>query len=348
MDWAKPCRFLIGSIWPTVFIFIIVFRLSLPSPSALCSAESRKNMKPRVFIGSSTEGLSIANAIQQNLDHDADCTVWTQGVFSVSSYPVDALVNVVRQNDFSIFVFSPDDLTRIRSNQHVTVRDNVIFETGLFMGRYGKERSFIVAPRGVPDLHIPTDLIGLKLADYDQDAVSSNPQAGIGAACTCIRTAIAAHPVMTTRLTFAISAQRSVVWPLVLAIEIRNTTSFSALITSRHFQVGRSLRPDMKNAKGNPASNEYEIKFASPDGRWLNQFHVLVHPNDTTSTWFPFDPSHTDQEVQTAIGSATCGEWNYDTENNIREMPSFLDKHMPNNVLSADRKKPYPLKSGEK
>ena len=35
MDWAKPCRFSKGSIWPVVFTFIIVLRLSLPSHSAL-------------------------------------------------------------------------------------------------------------------------------------------------------------------------------------------------------------------------------------------------------------------------------------------------------------------------
>jgi hypothetical protein len=237
--------------------------------------------------------------------------VWTQGVFGVSSYPVDALAKAVRQNDFSVFVFSPDDITRIRANQYVAARDNVIFETGLFMGRYGRDRSFIVAPRGVPDFHIPTDLLGLTLADYDQAAVLSNPQAGIGAACTSIRTAIASHPVMTTHLTFALSVHRSVSsFPLKLAFDIRNTTNFSALITSKYFKVGRSLRPQI-NAGGNPARNEYEIKFTPPGGNTLNQFHVLLHPNDTASTWFPLDQSHADQDVQSAISSATCGEWHY-------------------------------------
>ena len=37
--------------------------------------------KPRVFIGSSSEGLKVAEYIQLGLDYVAECTVWTQGVF---------------------------------------------------------------------------------------------------------------------------------------------------------------------------------------------------------------------------------------------------------------------------
>jgi hypothetical protein len=268
-------------------------------------------MKPRVFIGSSTEGLSIANAVQQNLDHDADCTVWTQGVFGISSYPVDALVNAVQSNDFGIFVFSPDDVTQIRAHQVVAARDNVILESGLFIGRYGKDRNFIVAPRGVPDFHIPTDLLGITLAQYDPTRLAANAQAAVGAACTGILNAIKAHPVMTTNVAFALSAQRGGMhFPLKLWIEIRNTTSLSVLVTSKHFEIGTVLRPHV-NAKGNPAQNQYEIKFAAPGSSNLNQFQVLIHPNQSTSTWMPLDPSHTDAEVRSAINSASCGKWHY-------------------------------------
>jgi len=92
-------------------------------------------MKPRVFIGSSKEGVEVARAIQNNLDQDAYCKVWDQGIFGLSTYNLDALIKAVSENDFSIFVFSPRDVTTIRDQQFATVRDNVILELGMFIGR---------------------------------------------------------------------------------------------------------------------------------------------------------------------------------------------------------------------
>jgi len=49
-------------------------------------------MKPRIFIGSSSEKLEIAYAIQQNIEHDAQPTVWTQGIFQLSNSTLDSLL----------------------------------------------------------------------------------------------------------------------------------------------------------------------------------------------------------------------------------------------------------------
>jgi predicted nucleotide-binding protein len=56
-------------------------------------------MKPTSFIASSKENLEVAIAAQQNLEADAEVTVWLQGVFEPSRYPLESLVDIVTKTD---------------------------------------------------------------------------------------------------------------------------------------------------------------------------------------------------------------------------------------------------------
>jgi predicted Zn-dependent protease len=143
-------------------------------------------MKPRAFIGSSVEGLDAAYAIQQNLLHDAECTVWDQSVFELSSTSIESLIEALANSDFAIFVFSPDDETKMRGKESATVRDNVLFELGLFIGRLGRERVFFVVPSGT-DMHIPTDLLGVTPGKFDPRREDGKLQAATGPVCNQIR-----------------------------------------------------------------------------------------------------------------------------------------------------------------
>jgi|GEM_PF-5090027 len=143
-------------------------------------------MKPRVFIGSSTEQVEVANAIQQNLEHACEPTVWNQGTFQLTSNVLDDLLGELGKTDFGIFVFGPDDIAIIKGQHHQTTRDNVIFELGLFIGRLGKKRTFFVLPRGLGNgLRLPSDLLGVMPATYD--ANRSDLRAALGSPCTEMR-----------------------------------------------------------------------------------------------------------------------------------------------------------------
>ncbi|MFC1503454.1 TIR domain-containing protein [Pseudomonadota bacterium] len=144
-------------------------------------------MKPKAFIASSVEGLSIAYSIQSNLDYDVDSTAWPQGVFNLSESPLDSLIDVLEHSDFGIFVFSADDVTKMRNNEHCTVRDNVLFELGLFIGKLGKRRCFIVMP-DQPEMHLPTDLMGVTPAKFN--GARDDLTGALGPACHQIRLAI--------------------------------------------------------------------------------------------------------------------------------------------------------------
>lgn len=131
-------------------------------------------MKPKMFIGSSSEGLKISHAIQSNLFDSAEVTVWDQGNFELSKSTFESLCGMASQFDYAAFIFTPDDIVQIRGKQSTAVRDNVLFELGLFMGKIGPERCFIVVPNKSSELRIPTDLLGVVLAVYEGDRSDDN------------------------------------------------------------------------------------------------------------------------------------------------------------------------------
>src|SRR5687767_5344141 len=103
--------------------------------------------RPYVFIGSSAEGLAVAEAIQLNLKYNCESHIWSQGLFGLSNGPLENLVKCLGEFDFAILVLTPDDLTVSRGQESQSPRDNVVFELGLFIGAIGRNRVFMVVDR---------------------------------------------------------------------------------------------------------------------------------------------------------------------------------------------------------
>ena len=123
-------------------------------------------MKPRIFIGSSTEGLPVANRIKDYFEPDYECKIWNDGIFQYNDNFLDTLMKSASLFDFAFMVFSADDLTKARDSFFETPRDNVMFEYGLFLGRVGNQRAFVIKDKKVKIL---SDLLGITLADYETD-----------------------------------------------------------------------------------------------------------------------------------------------------------------------------------
>jgi hypothetical protein len=151
------------------------------------------HVKPRVFIGSSSEGLRVAYALQSNLEADAEVTVWSQDVFRLGDHVLASLLSKVDASDFGVFVFSADDVVQIRNTEQATVRDNVIFELGLFVGTLGPRRSFVVMPHSA-NIRIPSDLWGINVATFDAQRGDRDLEAALGPASSRIRKALDEPP----------------------------------------------------------------------------------------------------------------------------------------------------------
>jgi hypothetical protein len=148
--------------------------------------------KPQVFIASSVEGLKVADAINLNLDHDTYPTLWRAGTFRLGSNAIDDLVKKSSTVDFAVFVFTADDVATIREESAHVVRDNVVFELGLFIGALGKERCYVIRPRGT-EMHLPSDLLGVTVADYEANRPDGDLASALNAACKLVKDAIHAH-----------------------------------------------------------------------------------------------------------------------------------------------------------
>jgi predicted nucleotide-binding protein len=148
------------------------------------------NPQPVLFIGCSSEALSIANELQAGLKHDSiTATIWSNGVFGPSGTAVESLYNFANSSDFAAFVVSPDDLVLSRDSETMAPRDNVVFELGLFMGRLEQKRVFLIREHSV-DVKIPSDLLGITPITYVLKP-GGNIASSLNPACTELRKAIA-------------------------------------------------------------------------------------------------------------------------------------------------------------
>jgi predicted nucleotide-binding protein len=115
---------------------------------------------PRVFIGSSKEGKEKARLLAGALiKRRIEPLPWFD-FFKGRRPPLQELEKISLQIDCAIMIATSDDQAIIRKKKWSQMRDNVLFEYGLFSGRLGRNRCALMLP--VEDnFRIPSDFLGL-------------------------------------------------------------------------------------------------------------------------------------------------------------------------------------------
>ena len=234
--------------------------------------------RPRVFVGSSSEGLDIAKTIQLNLDNSAEVTVWSQGVFGLGEGTLESLVACQDQFDFAVLVLSPDDLVNSRGSASHAPRDNVMFELGLFMGSLGRNRTFVVYDRTI-DIKIPTDLAGVTVAPFHPHS-TGNLAAALGASCTLIENAIHAQQRRSDRqqadfvqlayeLLLIPGYDLSVIGHVLESIQQRSRVNAEQIASSRHITSSTIDTIVDSMIQRNLVARENHILRLTPSGKEL-------------------------------------------------------------------------------
>ena len=126
--------------------------------------------KKRIFIGSSSEELSLAESAKKILEPEFEVTIWNDtvwdtAVFKINNNFLHDLLKATLQYDFGVLLGTTDDKVIVREEEKLQSRDNVLFELGLFMGRLGLSKCAFVVEK---ELNILSDIKGISLARFSK------------------------------------------------------------------------------------------------------------------------------------------------------------------------------------
>lgn len=146
-----------------------------------------KKQEIRIFIGSS--GNENAKLIAQDVERALKAVnkqinnykisprLWcSDGIYKNGEFTLQSLVNELENDDAGVFIYYGDDCL-MNNNKSIITKANVIFEHGLFVGRLGKEKTFVLLCGGKKEDCMDirkeqTPVLKDILSDYDGVIVS--------------------------------------------------------------------------------------------------------------------------------------------------------------------------------
>jgi hypothetical protein len=254
------------------------------------------DLKPKIFIGSSTAGYSIAEKVKANLSSIADCFLWQDpDVWETNRSTFDNLIRMSNYFDFGVFVATSDDLTLTNDKLVIEPRDNVILEMALFLGAMGHHKSFLLVEDGVK---LPSDFNGIFMPRFDRN----NDDSIIGA-CNEYKSKITEHYQLghlslypTTAL--AIGYYKNFISDLVESVQTAEKLEFNG-VTYNDFKLKVVIPKDLKGMIREKASLFYKRNGLQPnDMKSKFRKHHL---------WFQLDPKNAPTALMYDMPSTLTG-----------------------------------------
>ena len=133
--------------------------------------QKKEEATMEIFMGSSSEAIDYMDEIAVKLEElGTTPLLWNasgKGIFIPGDNTIDALIKITKRVQAAVFIFNADDKTwngKSALESCDSVRDNVLFEYGLFLGALDKGKVCFVC-KGNP--RIASDLKGITYIDGD-------------------------------------------------------------------------------------------------------------------------------------------------------------------------------------
>jgi predicted nucleotide-binding protein len=91
-------------------------------------------MASTIFIGSSSAPAAnqVADGVFRYFNNEGFHPRHWRDIFAPGEVAIDTLLDQASQCDFAILIMTGDDRVLIDDAEHIAVRDNILFELGLF------------------------------------------------------------------------------------------------------------------------------------------------------------------------------------------------------------------------
>ena len=216
---------------------------------------------PKLFVGSAVENLDVAHAIQEALQNDAEVTVWTEDVFTLSDSALSGFQRVLEGADCALFI--SDIATGKRAP---SINPNLTLELGMSIGFLGAERTacLLTAP-SAPEL--PSYLRGISVFRFS-GSIPDKLRAAIAPIANSIRRWMRKSGRRKSR-----SKQRA--HPSELIPRVLKKTK-------------RPVKRRAVESKSRSVRNSVFISYSHADLRWLAKISTMLTPlvrSDRISVW---------------------------------------------------------------